>query len=50
MSEVSMENQAELGRIQPKVEQKPTVAADTFVKSADSTYLYRLKKLLPGNS
>ena len=44
MSEVPMIEQSEIGKIQQDVERKPTVGADALVKSADATFLGRLKK------
>jgi len=43
ISEMPMIEQSEIGKIQPKVEQKKAVTADTLVKSADATFLGRLK-------
>ena len=44
MSEAPMIEQVELGKMQPKVEQKPVVTGDVLVKSADETFLSRLEK------
>ena len=45
--EVPMAEQKEIGKIKPKVEQKPAVTADALVKSSDATFLGRLKDLVP---
>jgi len=45
-----MIEQSEIGKMQPEVKQKPAVTADSLVKSADGTFLGRLKKLVPENT